>query len=298
MEVENLLAKIEKLEDHGAKLKKAEKYIEALKKYEKAYALRKQIQGETHEEMLAWSHEMAVICNILAMSYLQKEQFQVSLEFLRTAESVSKNDDRMSAVTYNNYAWLFRRTKKYRSALSYLEKALSIEYTILNDSEDAVEDWLAVSSPCDIHLNIWAILSQMGKHELALQHSMKALILIQDEIMGRLENSEESTRIQKVRSVQERMIVLWIAYHNIAVEQEFLKQYNPCLRSYKKAAEWAKEYLGDANPMTNNLVNAYESATKKIATEIEKTWVRKHKSSSNHVKNAEEIEEMLLSSNM
>jgi hypothetical protein len=35
-----------------------------------------------------------------------------------------------------------------------------------------------VSNPCDIHLNICAILSQMGKHELALQHSMKALILI------------------------------------------------------------------------------------------------------------------------
>ena len=84
----------------------------------------------------------------------------------------------MKAVTYNNYACLYRRTKKLRSALTYLEKALEIEYTCLNTSEMDVSDSLAVSSPADIHLNICAILSQMEKHELALQHAMKALILL------------------------------------------------------------------------------------------------------------------------
>jgi hypothetical protein len=35
---------------------------------------------------------------------------------------------------------------------------------------------------------------------------------------------------------EDRMIVLCIAYHNIAVEQEFLKQYQASLNSYAKAA--------------------------------------------------------------
>ena len=35
---------------------------------------------------------------------------------------------------------------------------------------------------------------------------------------------------------EDRLIVLCIAYHNIAVEQEFLKQYQASLNSYAKAA--------------------------------------------------------------
>jgi hypothetical protein len=50
-----------------------------------------------------------------------------------------------------------------------------------------VEESLVISNPCEIHLNICAILSQMEKHELALHHAMKALILIQDELGERLE---------------------------------------------------------------------------------------------------------------
>lgn len=49
-----------------------------------------------------------------------------------------------------------------------------------------MDDCLQVLNPTDIHLNICAILSQMGKHELALQHAMKALILIQDELITKI----------------------------------------------------------------------------------------------------------------
>ena len=79
----------------------------------------------------------------------------------------------------------------------------------------------------------------MGKHELALQHSMKALILIQDELVSKFPSpgeptvggdsamggQSESQFPAQQRKPEDRMIVLCIAYHNIAVEQEFLKQY-------------------------------------------------------------------------
>jgi hypothetical protein len=51
-----------------------------------------------------------------------------------------------------------------------------------------VEESLVISNPCEIHLNICAILSQMDKHDLALHHAMKALILIQDELGERIES--------------------------------------------------------------------------------------------------------------
>lgn len=94
----------------------------------------------------------------------------------------------------------------------------------------------------------------MGKHELALQHAMKALILIQDELISKvpLSNQDGSSQDmtmqpdgsqlsmsglpQQSRKPEDRLIVLCIAYHNIAVEQEFLKQYQASLNSYAKAA--------------------------------------------------------------
>lgn len=104
--------------------------------------------------------------------------------------------------------------------MSYLEKALEIEYNYLHFSDETVDECLQVSNPCDIHLNICAILSQMGKHELALQHAMKALILIQDELVNKLDAIKQAGTEKKP---EDRLIVLCIAYHNIAVEQEFLK---------------------------------------------------------------------------
>lgn len=67
----------------------------------------------------------------------------------------------------------------------------------------------------------------MSKHELALQHSMKALILIQDELVNKISFDNQSQAEIEDGTVskkpEDRLIVLCIAYHNIAVEQEFLK---------------------------------------------------------------------------
>ena len=193
--------------------------------------------------------------------------------------SLTEEGDRYRAVTYNNFACVFRRTKKLRSALSYLEKALEIEYNYLHFSEQAVDECLQISNPCDIHLNICAILSQMGKHELALQHAMKALILIQDELIskvplqGGLEVSSQdltqqqnpaesqvsmSGLPQQSRKPEDRLIVLCIAYHNIAVEQEFLKMYVEALESYKLATQFSLKYFGPENALYQNFKTVYD----------------------------------------
>lgn len=272
----SIVTKISKHEKAGYKLKKQKKMYNAMEKFEEALRLRFQIQHEGSPEILKLQKEISIICNILSMGHLQQENFSTCAELLKKAESIALFDERMCAVTYNNFACLYRRTKKFRSALSYLEKALEIEYGCLNRTEEDISDSLIVSTPADIHLNICAILSQMEKHDLALQHAMKALILLQDELVGRL--TGEETKEEKLKKGNERITVLCIAYHNIAVEQEFLKQYNPCLRSYRKAAFYAREYIGPDASITANLENVYEQVTKKIAGEIEKVWQRKNKS--------------------
>ena len=104
----------------------------------------------------------------------------------------AEGNDRMKAITFNNFACLFRRTNKLRNALNYLEMALALEYQCLNDNEDSVSAGLTISNPCEIHLNICAILSQLGKHDLALHHAMKALILIQDELLFAVEDGQNN----------------------------------------------------------------------------------------------------------
>lgn len=66
----------------------------------------------------------------------------------------------------------------------------------------------------------------MGKHELALHHAMKALLLIQDELISRTGASEENHQTEgTVVTNDDRYTVMVIALHNIAVEHEYLKQY-------------------------------------------------------------------------
>lgn len=68
----------------------------------------------------------------------------------------------------------------------------------------------------------------MGKHELALHHAMKALLLIQDELISRTGESEQPDGHQTEGTVvanDDRFTVMVIALHNIAVEHEYLKQY-------------------------------------------------------------------------
>ena len=151
------------------------------------------------------------------MAHLQKEDYKLSQELLKKSELFTEGNDRMRAITYNNFACLFRKTNKLRNALQYLEAALNLEYKTLTTEEGSVSENLIISNPCEIHLNLCAILSQLGQHEKALSHAMKALILIQDELLEICNVDTDSS--------ESRQTVMIIALHNIAVEYEYLKQY-------------------------------------------------------------------------
>lgn len=154
--------------------------MEALKRFDECQNLLKQEASAEAMDFLQRVHnEIAISCNVLSMGRLQSGDFKLALDLLKKAEMFTENNDRLRAVTYNNYACLFRKTNQLRNALSYLEMGLELEYRGINGAHDqTVSDSLAVSNPAEIHLNICAILSQLDKHELALHHAMKALILI------------------------------------------------------------------------------------------------------------------------
>ena len=66
------------------------------------------------------------MCNLLAMTYLQQEDFAMVLELLKKAEILTERDNPGRAVTFNNLACYYRRQGKLHAALQYLQKALKV----------------------------------------------------------------------------------------------------------------------------------------------------------------------------
>jgi tetratricopeptide (TPR) repeat protein len=154
------------------------------------------------------------------MIHLQKERFEQSLDQLRKAELVARGSIQFKSTTYNNLACYYRRTGKIRTALTYLIQALELELKIDQPKTLA-----------DTHLNLCAVLSQLDRHEDALQHVMLSIILLQDEF---LQTVLPKTREEKSGEVSdERLAVLAIAYHNLGVEFEHLKRVPPLRPSSK-----------------------------------------------------------------
>lgn len=108
-----------------------------------------------------------------------------------------------------------------RIALQYLERTLDIEQTLPSNSSKA-----------DTHLNICAVLSQLGRHDLAYHHAQNAIIIVQANLLKAflpkreklIETEAQKQQDQEIeKNFKDRIAVLAIAYHNLAVEQEFLK---------------------------------------------------------------------------
>ena len=65
-------------------------------------------------------------------------------------------------------------------------------------------------------------------------------------------------------NTKDRKAVLAIAYHNMGVEQEFLRSYPAAILSYKKAVNFAEKHLGPEDGITTNLRNVYENAKNEV----------------------------------
>ena len=47
-----------------------------------------------------------------------------------------------------------------------------------------------MKNPADTYINACAVLSQLGKHQTALEHAQQALIMLQEELLSPVENAE------------------------------------------------------------------------------------------------------------
>eukprot|EP00929_Paragymnodinium_shiwhaense_P006703 TRINITY_DN110679_c0_g1_i1.p1 TRINITY_DN110679_c0_g1~~TRINITY_DN110679_c0_g1_i1.p1 ORF type:complete len:1004 (+),score=243.42 TRINITY_DN110679_c0_g1_i1:95-3106(+) len=191
--------------------------------------------------------QLVMGCNKEGMDFLRRGQYKQAFEQLKYAEAVlveKEGEDEptnLLAVTCNNLGCYYKKVGKLHAALSYLRKALKIEVSLQTDDVTVA----------GTHLNICAILSKLDKHDKAVQHALCAL-----ELIGRRVNSGEAVS-------QDEYSVLAIAYHNVAVERDYLHQWEQAAMAYQQGHQVAKECLGDQHPLTQTLAKNSETAAQK-----------------------------------
>jgi hypothetical protein len=225
---------------------------------ERALVLRRHFFGVESPEVVHACRALAEMCNLLSMSFLQQDNYAVALELLKKAELLSQHHAKEKATTLNNLACYYRRLGKLHTAMGCLKKALAIETKTLRDRRHAA----------DTHLNLCAVLSQLNKHEHALEHAQAALGTLQEEFFTPNANANGGgeDHVDQQRASVERASVMCIAYYNMGVEQEFLQDYESCVRSYKTGVGLAEQYLGVDHAITTSLRNACLAAKRTIAT--------------------------------
>lgn len=101
---------------------------------------------------------------------------------------------------------------------------------------------------------------------------MSAVILLQEMMLRKRldpdaaneDDLDDVPATQNKDSNKDKVAVLAIAYHNMGVEQEFLRSYPAAILSYKKAVNFAEKNLGAEDGITQNLRSVYENAKNEV----------------------------------
>lgn len=235
------------LDEKAVKLQKDGKYMEALTCMERGLVMRQHFFGSDSPEVWDACKSVGELCNFLAMSKLQEGEPKVAEQLLKKAEILHQNDEAGQAVTFNNLACFYRKKGKTKAALQYLKKTLRIESTLET-----------VENPGDTHLNMCAVLSELGRHKQALSHANQALIMLQDELFSPGDDGEQK------EIATDRLAVLAIAYHNIGVENEFLDAFPKAISSYQKGLKMAEAHLGAEHGISETLRSSLRDARKHV----------------------------------
>ncbi|CAE7467396.1 nphp3 [Symbiodinium necroappetens] len=214
---------------------------------EKSLHFRRQVYGEGSHEVAGAMQRICKDYNKVALSLMQRNEFKAAEKLLARAEEAAADEVALSA-TWNNFACLYRRNKKLRSAVAYLERALAIE-------ERSCSPLTAQS-----HLNLCATLSQLARHGEALDHAQKALIKIYEVFVPRV---CDGAALEK-GDLDEALALLCVAYHNKGVEHEHMLQMEMALEAYASGCQWAARLAGGCNQLSRTLHRAAQEVKAKI----------------------------------
>lgn len=128
----------------------------------------------------------------------------------------------------------------------------------------AIEEKIGCPDVAQTHLNLCAVLSQIGKHDCAQKHAYVAVMRVYELVLPEL-----GAPGSKSDALKEHMSVLCIGYHNLAVEEEFLRSPR-AIETYKRGLHYAEAYLAVDHPIRNILRNSIENVKKSFVPQVRK----------------------------
>eukprot|EP00930_Biecheleria_cincta_P057345 TRINITY_DN43301_c0_g1_i1.p1 TRINITY_DN43301_c0_g1~~TRINITY_DN43301_c0_g1_i1.p1 ORF type:complete len:297 (-),score=73.22 TRINITY_DN43301_c0_g1_i1:248-1138(-) len=233
---------------------------------------------------------LALGYNTLGMKHLKDNNTEISSKFFEKAEALTdpanlhmNPESRLvlRAVTYNNMGCFYKSFGKLHTALQYLKKAQTIEEKSRGRCQN----------PAGTHLNLCALLSQMGKHQEALQHAGKALNLLEAQQKSQDEPSDGAGAGGSLGSTGESLIC--VAYFNMAAEYEHLRKPSDALWNYQKAYENCLQELGEEHPLSQQVsvcLSQLKLKTNRAPTSAKQKPARDMKEKTSPPKKEEETE--------
>jgi tetratricopeptide (TPR) repeat protein len=251
-QAEGLRKQAEELDQGAEEARQAGDHMQLVTCFEQGLHVRRQLFLESSAEVAQACRRLCEACNAAATTLLQQDNLKGAHELLKRAEQVAERNASDRAITWNNLACYSRRAGKPRSAVTFLERALQVEER--TGSADVAQT----------HLNLCATLSQLKRHVDALHHAQCALIRVFENV-----TSESLLRGQPLDEGRfgrpnESVTVLCIAYHNIAVEHEFLRNYDAAMSNYVEGLRWAARFLSETHQLFGILRSSVETVKAKL----------------------------------
>ena len=184
----------------------------------------------------------ARLANQLALAAMQKSDphhsFDAAITYLRHALSIPLLSIQLQAVTLNNLAIYYSRTRQPNKALRCLQRIARYgpQLNAESDKDDGEGDSI------DIHarLNLTTVLADLGRHTEALEMAQEAVAVLEQ------------------RSCVDSSLMS-AAYYNLAVQQERLGSKCGCKQSYRSALERARRSSsGKSSQMADFISDIYE----------------------------------------
>lgn len=224
-----------------------------------ALKIRTDIYGETSKEALEYIGFMLTRTCFSCSGLIEKGKIQTCIEVLRNLLILANNYPvaQISEETcdvYNTLSCALRKCGKPKIAKKYAMKALT-----LANSYKTSEKVMA-----SIYLNLCAIFSSLGEHKEASINCSQAVQLAQEYLLNLKLLSPE-------HDFKEEVAVLAVAYHNLGVEEEYLKHYEEALAWYHKAIYFLQKHSHSAHEaMLEEFKRSYADAQKTCKKKFQK----------------------------
>ena len=214
-----------------------------------ALKIRINLYGDNSKEVLSYLSFILKKTCASCSSLIEKDKLQSTIELLRNLLVLSSNYPLAQIApetceVYNTLACALRKNSKPKIAKKYAMKSLA-----LANSFKASEKLLS-----SIYLNLCAIYSTLSQHKEAAMYCSQAIQLAQEDLLN-LKLSKPS------EDYHQEVAVLAVAYHNLGVEEEYLKNYEIALSWYRKAIKFLDKHASSSHfSMLEEFKKSYEDA--------------------------------------